>query len=170
MKKQAFKVFTTLSLFVTLAAASVYAQANGKAIPVNIPFKFLVGDTTLPAGEYIVEPVSSEPVKYEYKVRHHNEGHFTVDLVPIAEAPKGSTLLIRSADGHRHASVLTNSAQNGAIPAKAKLVFHRYGDRYFLAQVWTAGDQVGRNLVKSGVELEVAKNGSKRQTVSLMGH
>ena len=37
-----------------------------------------------------------------------------------------------------------------------KLVFHRYGSQYFLAQIWTAGNDRGQELPKSGREREVA--------------
>jgi hypothetical protein len=44
-------------------------------------------------------------------------------------------------------------------PAKqSKLVFHRYGDRYFLAQLWVAGSDSGRQLPKSPREMEVARD------------
>ena len=56
MKKQAFRIFTTLSLVGLLAVASVYGQSVG-SIRANIPFNFVVKDTTLPAGEYTVEPI-----------------------------------------------------------------------------------------------------------------
>jgi hypothetical protein len=34
----------------------------------------------------------------------------------------------------------------------ARLVFHRYGERYFLAEVWSGLDVSGRQLVKSQEE------------------
>ena len=39
-----------------------------------------------------------------------------------------------------------------------KLVFHRYGDRYFLAQIWVAGNNSGSELPKSPREVEVAQD------------
>ena len=38
----------------------------------------------------------------------------------------------------------------------SKLVFHRYGSQYFLAQIWTAGNDRGQELPESGREREVA--------------
>ena len=49
---------------------------------------------------------------------------------------------------------------------ESKLIFNRYGDRYFLSQVWTAGNSSGRQLLKSDREKEmaqVAKNETKGQ-------
>ena len=53
MKKQAFGIFTMLSLLLVLGVASVSAQSKRT---LNIPFSFNVGHNTLPAGEYVVEP------------------------------------------------------------------------------------------------------------------
>ena len=39
---------------------------------------------------------------------------------------------------------------------KTKLIFHRYGNRYFLAQIWSAGSSRGRELPKSAKEREQA--------------
>jgi hypothetical protein len=42
--------------------------------------------------------------------------------------------------------------------SRAKLVFHRYGDQYFLYQVWAAGATSGRQFPKSRSEREVLQN------------
>jgi len=40
----------------------------------------------------------------------------------------------------------------------SKLVFRRYGDTYFLAAVWVAGNTTGRELFRSPAERELARN------------
>lgn len=40
-----------------------------------------------------------------------------------------------------------------AKPQNTRLVFHKYGDRYFLAEVWNAAGQAGA----SGMELPTGK-------------
>jgi hypothetical protein len=46
----------------------------------------------------------------------------------------------------------------------ARLVFHRYGERYFLAEVWNGADPTGRQLLKSqeerAIESELASTAS----------
>jgi hypothetical protein len=64
MKKQIFTVLiftvlTTLSLFVTLAAVSAYAQSDMR-LNVNIPFEFSVRNKVLPAGEYTVSQITRD--------------------------------------------------------------------------------------------------------------
>jgi hypothetical protein len=39
---------------------------------------------------------------------------------------------------------------------RSKLVFHRYGDRYFLSQIWVEGSDHMRVLPKTNLESEVA--------------
>jgi len=141
MKKQTFRIFTMLSLFTMLAVASAHAQAAG-VIRVNIPFDFIVKDTTLPAGEYTVESTSIEP---------HDK--------------LGPLLVIRSADGRGHATmVFANPVEASTGQAEAKLVFNRYGNRYFLSQIWTPANNVGCELIKSSLERELAKSAAKPQT------
>jgi hypothetical protein len=99
-----------------------------EAVLANIPFQFTAGEMTLPAGEYRVQ-----------KVRDSS-----------------SALVIRSTDGKGAAMVITFAAAVNAPQAKSKLVFRRYGNRYFLTQVWSAGSSQGRELRKSAKEKEQA--------------
>src|SRR5712664_2800596 len=62
MKKQALKTFTMWSLLLMLTAVSVAAQSVRSKI--TIPFSFIVGEKTLPAGEYTVEPNRRDSDKY----------------------------------------------------------------------------------------------------------
>ena len=133
MKREFLKGFAMLALMVTLALATVVvsakAQPTGNRVIANVPFEFSVGYKTLPAGEYSVRS--------------------------IASASNG--LLIQSSDGKVSALRLSDATQR--IKDKhARLVFHRYGERYFLAEVWNGVDNTGRRLLKSqeesGIESE----------------
>ena len=50
----------------------------------------------------------------------------------------------------------TIAVQTLATPDKGKLVFHKYGDEYFLSQVWKPGANIGNQLRKTQREIEVA--------------
>ncbi len=39
-----------------------------------------------------------------------------------------------------------NAVQANRISVDGKLVFNRYGEFYFLSQVWTPGEEIGRKL------------------------
>src|SRR4030095_8731159 len=110
MKKQALKVFSMLSLSVILGVVSAHANPAGP-VKANIPFDFTVANKTLPAGAYTVVPMTTPNV-----------------------------LLIRHEDGRAAAIVITNPMPARQEQGQTKLVFRRYGDQYFLAQVWTEGD------------------------------
>ena len=64
---------------------------------------------------------------------------------------------IQSKDAHSTAIVLTIGMQAAKISDVGKLVFHRYGDQYFLSKIWAASSDLGRELPKSRLEREVAQ-------------
>jgi len=126
MKKCLF-VMAGLLMFSSMVATQV-ARAQEPML-VNIPFAFVAGNASLPAGEYRVQKL---------------EGNSAV-------------VLIRCSDASASAMVITNAAQANERQSGSKLVFNRYGNRYFLSQVWTAGSIRGRQLLKSPGEKEIAQ-------------
>jgi hypothetical protein len=112
----------------TAMAFTRVAQAQEPMV-VNIPFDFVAGNTQMPAGEYSVK--TSGPTK--------------------------SLLVISRDDSTASAFINTNAAVASEPKSESKLIFNRYGDRYFLSQVWTAGNACGRQLLKSDREKEMAQ-------------
>lgn len=149
MKKQAFRTITMLSLLLVLAAVSVNAQGRSEnSIAGNIPFDFAVGDTKLPAGNYT--------------------------LRRIALTTSYDRLVIKSSDGRGDShTVLTMPNRTSQVQKQSKLVFNRYGDQYFLSQVWMAGSDTGRDLFPSRNERnllnesKLAKSKPEHQKVTL---
>jgi hypothetical protein len=139
MKKQAFGTLAMLTLLLTVSAISVSAQSERSKIT-NIPFDFIVGGKTLPAGDYTVEPNRRDSDK---------------------------VWLVQSRDGHANALFATMPVRASETQEKAKLVFHKYGDQYFLSQIWTPGDTTGRELLMLRLERQLAKNAVERQTIVL---
>jgi len=129
MKKQALTVLSMASLFVLLAVGSAYADP-GSEVRADVPFDFIVGNKTYPAGSYAVE--YTQP-----------QGAF---LIHIAEDESRRTLL-----------------WSNTVPAQSiedhspKLIFNRYGDEYFLTQVWAGGVFAGRELRKFHRERDRAR-------------
>ncbi len=78
----------------------------------------------------------------------------------------GNALTIWTIDPDAAVSRLTNEIQPNK-DRRARLVFHRYGDRYFLAEVWTGAGDVGRQLVRSrqerAIEREMSSLASKTE-------
>lgn len=129
MRKQTLMMFMLLSLLIVAGLGSAQAQISHR-LEVDIPFKFTVGDTTLPAGKYYVK----QPGDMELQV-----------------------LEISSADGKVSVATIVENAQGNKTPSKSELVFDRYGDRDFLRQVWESGHQFGAELPKSHAEKKIAQ-------------
>ena len=139
MMKQFCKSLIALSLFAMLATGLVFAQSLNGTMVVRVPFEFKAGDRTLPAGEYRVLRVQQ------------------------------SVVLLEDASGRGLLNLLTNATQAKSAPEQGMLVFHRYSDRYFLAEIWMAGREDGQVLPVSHEEKEVARNQKPVETALLVG-
>jgi hypothetical protein len=124
--KETFSRIAGILALAFLAATQV-ARAQ-EPLLVNVPFDFIAGKMTLPAGEYRVQKPADD----------------------------SGVLLIQRTDRGASAMVLCFAAQINAPQTQSKLIFHRYGDRYFLSQVWVAGHVRGRQLPESDKEKELA--------------
>ncbi len=51
----------------------------------------------------------------------------------------------------------SNTAESHEPADKTKLVFNRYRDQYFLAEIWVEGATLGRRLQKSSRDKELSK-------------
>jgi hypothetical protein len=135
---------TLNTIILALCAAAVpgttglYAQNGAVA---SIPFAFEVQNTMLPAGAYTVKAVSgmSGVIKIE-----NNE---TYDSVLVL-APN------------------LNSPPKGKDTDTGKIIFHRYGDRYFFAEVWVPNGPKG-SVAPSKLERELRASGADKQMASV---
>jgi hypothetical protein len=57
--------------------------------------------------------------------------------------------------GNSSSSIVSTNPEIAKPSAKGKLVFQRYGDQYFLREVWAANSETGEKCVKSKLEREV---------------
>lgn len=97
-------------------------------------------------------------------------GDMIVD-VPFSFVLSGQTMpaghYIVKNSGDAHIRIVSPGTTGVYVPTHAavrsasdgsKLVFRRYGDTYFLAAVWTAGNTTGRELYRSPAERELARH------------
>lgn len=103
-----------------LAASLPAAARTGVLLTVKVPFAFTVGDTAMPAGNYIVE-------------RHVLPSH----------------VIIRNRDNGASVIMLVGPAPGYGPPQKARLVFSGAAGRYRLEQVWSADVFGGDQLVQA---------------------
>jgi len=135
MKTRVFAVAAALVLAVLSLGSVAHAQDR---LVANVPFDFVAGGATLPAGQYSIEQLSRGPV-----------------------------VMVKEIAGHAAAAVaMTRPAQPKKEQAKSVLVFKRYGEDYFLSEIWNAQEQNCLALTSSpsrGKEQQLAKNGTPEQ-------
>ena len=134
MRKQILSVVATLALIIPMSIIGL-AGLSG-SVSANIPFDFMVGGKEFKAGKYSVSRLFASN---------------TTD-----------TLIIRSADNSEAANFNVNNV-SGKGESQARLIFRRYGDQYFLAQIFDGQSREGYGLLKSKAEREAAK---KRDTIT----
>ena len=133
---------TLITICLLFTAATLFAQTESQRLmKVNVPFAFAVEDHSLPAGEYLVLTVTPE-----------------------------RTIRIVSADGKHSAIVNTLPNYAKSPSASSRLVFHKYGNEYFLAQVWTGGQNVARNPLSSKRAMEIASSGGTPETQVILAY
>ena len=143
MKKYVWLPLILMAVF-GLAATPTKAQSSS-GVRADVPFDFIVGDKTLPAGKITVHGASSS-----------NPGPLS-----ITNYDKGQSMFRMS-----RLLVGPNTTEQG------KLVFHKYGNQYFLAQVWIPGStalEVAKSRSERAIEREIklSKN-SKAELVSVL--
>jgi hypothetical protein len=122
------RTFATLGILALLAAASAFGQQK---LRVDIPFEFHFADMVMPAGQYDVD----------------------------TDAHNIRNLLSFDCNACRaHAIALPYAIGGGTdAPSEGRLVFNKYGDTYFFAELWVPGRVQGGALSKSKTERELAR-------------
>ncbi|HET7440675.1 MAG TPA: hypothetical protein VFJ47_05180 [Terriglobales bacterium] len=106
-------------------------------LTVEVPFAFVAGGMNLPAGQYIVFHTMSP----DWIMLKNSDAHAIAVLsVRVSPAPLGE--------------------------ARPKLVFNRYGEKYFLSQVWTEQDNEVHNCSQSSAERVLARSSQKLPEVA----
>ena len=119
MKERGFIIALSAGVLTLSLAVGAFAQLPGAPLRANIPFDFMVRGKTLPAGEYEFRRINDQADGLEVLNIHQN---------------------------HEHTLFNTEPVDKGNIARHGEIVFHRYGDTYFLYEVWTAGLETGREL------------------------
>jgi len=131
------KQILTLVGVLSLMLVAGSAFAQSVNLSADIPFGFVMEKQTLPAGHYTIKTVSER------------------------------VLALQGPDGKQVAMMITHRVEASRPAANSKLVFQRYGDRYFLAQAWAAGNNAGVELPKGARESEIALDTRPEQVVVL---
>ena len=128
-------LFVALVLAVAIYPTKAHAQIVGD-LEVNIPFQFHAGNAKLPAGEYRIHVVENS------------------DL---------ALMEIVSADGSTSALFQVRESDANSAPAKNELIFNKYGNRYFLAELFEEGNATGSQVDESRYEKAVSHEAVEAQ-------
>jgi len=146
MKRKVIKRLTILSLISIFTLCAAVASANAQlSIPIRarIPFDFNVGDKQLPAGEYTFSRLSG----------------FSDSKMMSVSSVDASTRMFHS----------TLAAQVLTPKNESTLVFHRYGNQYFLEQIWMDGEQEGTQVPESRTERTIRHQLAQTQQSNMSG-
>jgi len=108
-------------------------KANAQIIgglQANIPFQFHAGAANLPAGTY--------------RIRMLDNNNLTV-------------MEISNMDGTRSALIQVQDSDANSTPTQSELIFNKYGDQYFLAEMFDEGDASGSKVIESNLEKKVSQ-------------
>lgn len=117
------KKLTAIALFVAAGFVTAgSALAQDHKVKATIPFKFTVNGRTLPAGTYTISNEANSP-----------------RMLTIADREEG-------------VAIMAITIPDAGYSADNKLVFHRYGNQYFLSGVRTTAGVMSCHLAPSKQE------------------
>jgi hypothetical protein len=143
MGKQPTLMMIALSFFLMFGPSVTNAQLADNEVDADIPFKFTVGDTSLPAGKYIISTPDSNDRKL---------------------------LEIRGADDQIAVMFFTSAVQAPSRTGRTELVFNRCGSGEFVSQIWVEGSEFGNQLEVSRMQAKLEKSGLKTDAHSVDAH
>jgi hypothetical protein len=146
MKKQ----LVTLMAVVFFAALTVTSvQAQSLTMSVTIPFDFAVAGKTFPAGEY--------------HLQRSTDGERVITQI----RSKDNALSMYLPQSHPVQDIKIQ------LESKSKLVFNKYGDQFFLSQVWIFGRRIGEEFPKTTrervLQREMARNQRNAERIAVAG-
>jgi hypothetical protein len=94
--------------------------------------------------------VADVPFSFVVAGRQFPAGHYTVTAA--------SNLCLQISDSQHRGMYVPIHDSVRSTSEGTKLVFHHYGDTYFLSAVWVSGRTIGRELYRSRAEQEAANH------------
>jgi hypothetical protein len=137
--KNTIRLLATFVCLVGLWGSWAQAQES-PYLKAHIPFDFIAGNRTLPAGDYLIKRgLSNSP----------------------------DVLLIRGKENKEAMFLLVNETQAQVTPTESQLVFDRFGDSYFLSTIWLAGEDLGCEAPMPKAEHELELSGMRHEETAV---
>jgi hypothetical protein len=132
----------------------------------QVLFSLLTTVLLMAAGSAYAQLGSGQGVRanvpFDYKV-----GNATMKAGNCSIQPAGApnALAIRCAGSE--AKLALSRSVSGKTATETKLVFHKYGEQYFLAQIWIKGENTGAQLPRTRTENELMSKAEPDSVVIL---
>ena len=110
----------------------------------------LVGLAVAPAFGQVWGVKVKVPFKFVVANKTLPEGDYLLSSVH-------DEVFVQDSNGKRVAMVITNAVGGRTVGKTGQVIFECYTDLCFLSQLWTPGQDTGRELLRSRLETEVAK-------------
>jgi len=128
-----------LSIALLFVTAIYPHKANAQIVgelQANIPFQFQAGNAKLPAGTY--------------RFRMMEDSDLTL-------------MEISTLDGSRSALFQVQESDANSTPSKSELIFNKYGDNYFLSELFDQGEPSGSKVMESRDEKKISQGAEAAQ-------
>jgi hypothetical protein len=138
MKNHLRRFAPTLTIFVFVTAGATWANAQiANAIQAHVNHSFMIGDKTLPPGDYTFRMESNS------------------DL---------GVMTVQNKNGDTLAQFSVRRSIANQRPTHSELVFRKYGNTEFLSKVYESGTKTGVALTETAKEeARLAKEGQQAQ-------
>jgi hypothetical protein len=137
-RRIAKRLIILLCLSVILTGVAQAQSAH--SFEVEIPFPFILGDRTLPAGKYLVQRI---------------------------DPAKPNVLMFKNADTRIVRLVLTHRVESESPSAVSSMIFRRRQEKLYLFQIWTGGDKDGNQIPLLNEEEQRDPRGAASSIVKL---
>ena len=136
------RLIGVLSVATLAAVLAAPLAAQTIRVTASVPFEFMVAGRSLPAGDYTVDTLSSD--------------------IKVVRVSNSSSAVVSMAQG-----ATANSKERSG---QALLIFHRYGDQYFLARIVDGRGELGLEIPASHTERELFNTASleKFETIAVL--
>lgn len=140
---KATTILAIASLALLSVPAGLYAGDDADALTVNVPFDFIVENTTLPAGSYRVEHALENELN-AWTIRSLNAVGHSVEFMTQSAEP----------------------SPNASRPER-ELTFMKIGDAHFLSEVWASGE--GFQILPSRSMRDAEARENSREAIRIAG-
>ena len=142
MKRSSIACLVVLWVLPLFAITSYAQNSKYSALTVQVPFEFVVGNQTFPAGIY----------------------RFQSLLNSVPSQASVDVLEVRSTVGRLYSAIVTDVV-GSSEPSHPRLEFIRIGGRAFLSEVWEAGKAAGCRLQIRNDKTQTAESENNKVTL-----